>query len=299
MGESPLKLDGLTKDYDSLRAVNEVSLEMEPGEVFGLLGPNGAGKTSIISILTTLERPSAGRALIFGQDVSRGQRETKTLLGCVPQEIVSHGFFSVEEVLRFHSGYYGLSHNQEHINFLLDRLGLQAHRKKRVRQLSGGMKRRLLIAKALVHQPRLLLLDEPTAGVDIELRNSLWEFVRELNSRGVAVLLTTHYLEEAESLCRRVGIIHHGCLLRVGETKGLVRQLTTREITFCVGDGLPVIQHPRLVLQEPGRLVFRVPNETHLGDLAREISLPIEKIRDIRIREGKLEDAFLNLVEEK
>ena len=204
-------------------------------------------------VLFPFLRPSRRRhrekLWIFDKKVSASDRSVKVLLGSVPQEIVSHGFFSVAEVLRFHSGYYGLSHNEPRIEFLLDRLGLQAHRDKRVRQLSGGMKRRLLIAKALVHKPRLLLLDEPTAGVDVELRNSLWEFVRELNRDGVSILLTTHYLEEAESLCHRVGIIHRGELLRVGETKGLVRQLTTREITFCLDTPMPLLTHPRLVEQ--------------------------------------------------
>lgn len=296
---APLRLEHLTKDYGALRAVDNITMEMEPGEVFGLLGPNGAGKTSIISILTTLERATSGRAQVFDRDVARGSRSTKRLIGCVPQELVSHGFFSVEEVLRFYSGYYGLAHNETHIAFLIDRLGLFDHRKKRVRQLSGGMKRRLLIAKALVHKPRLLLLDEPTAGVDIELRSSLWEFVRELNRDGVSVLLTTHYLEEAESLCRRVGIIHHGKLLKVGDTKNLVRQLTTREIIFYLQIAVPPINHPRLMIQDDEKLVFRLPSALNLGDLAREIALPLEKLKDIKIREGNLEDAFLNVVWEK
>lgn len=293
----PLEIQNLVKDYGSLRAVDQVSFSIEPGEIFGLLGPNGAGKTSIISILDCLERPTSGTAKIFGQDITSGHAQTKSLLGVVPQEIVSHGFFSVKEVLRFHSGYYGLANNEIHIDFLLDRLGLREHAHKRVRQLSGGMKRRLLIAKALVHKPKLLLLDEPTAGVDVELRNSLWVFVRELNRQGMSILLTTHYLEEAESLCNRVGILDHGKLLRVGDTKSLVNQLTMREITFFFREAISTIQSPHLVSQDAQAVKFRVPNDVVLGQLMSDTHIPVELLKDVKIREGRLEDAFLNLVE--
>ena len=235
---SPLSLENLVKRYGGVCAVDDVSLTMQEGEIFGLLGPNGAGKTSIISILTTLEVASSGRALVFGKDVAGRDRATKRLLGCVPQGMRQPWFLLVEEVLRFHSGYYGISDNRAHINFLLDRLDMEKHRHKRVRQLSGGMKRRLLIAKALVHQPKLLLLDEPTAGVDIELRASLWQFARELNAHGTAILLTTHYLEEAESLCSRVGILHHGHLLKVDETRNLVKNLTAKEVKISLREAV-------------------------------------------------------------
>jgi len=294
----PLEVTGLTKHYGPFKALDSVTFHMEPGEVFGLLGPNGAGKTSLISILTTLNTPTSGVAKVFGVDVAGSGRETKSCLGCVPQETISHGFFSVEEVLKYHSGYYGISHNQKQINFLIDRLGLSEHRDKRVRQLSGGMKRRLLIAKALVHKPRLLLLDEPTAGVDIELRSSLWQFVRELNRDGVAVLLTTHYLEEAESLCNRVGVIHKGKLLKVDSTRTLIQSLTNREIHLRIGGDLSGIQHPRLVDRQDDTLIFRVPSNQVVGDVIRELHLSPERLLDVRIREGKLEDAFVHLLRE-
>jgi len=258
---------------------------MNEGEVFGLLGPNGAGKTTLISILTTLEEPTSGEALLFGYPVERHSRTTKTLLGVVPQEIVSHGFFSVEEVLHFHSGYYGIARNQKRIDYLLEKLGLGSHRQKRVRQLSGGMKRRLLIAKALVHSPRLLLLDEPTAGVDIELRASLWEFVAELNQAGTSILLTTHYLEEAEQLCDRVGIIHHGKILEVGETNELICKLTMREVTLSLKNG--------------ESRIFRVSVATQLSTLLEENQIRLDEVADVKIREGRLEDAFVQMLKGK
>jgi ABC-2 type transport system ATP-binding protein len=294
--ETPLRLEALDKIYgESVHAVKKVSFEMQNGEVFGLLGPNGAGKTSIISILTGLEKPTSGVARVFGTDVSSGDRFYKAKLGCVPQEIVSHGFFTVEEVLQIYSGYYGLRDNREQIEFLLSRLGLAEHRRKVVRQLSGGMKRRLLIAKALVHKPRLLLLDEPTAGVDVELRTSLWAFVRELNSQGVSILLTTHYLQEAEELCGRVAIIHKGELLKIGETRHLVRQLTSRDVEMVFDRGYE-FSSPYLVSREGNMARFRLPYDKNIGDLLGEIRVPLESIKDVKIREGSLEDAFLNVV---
>ena len=268
---------------------------MKEGEVFGLLGPNGAGKTTIISILVGIEKPSQGHAFVFGTNVASGDRFYKAKLGCVPQETVSHGFFTVEEVLKFYSGYYGLKENKKQIDFLLDRLMLREHRNKVVRQLSGGMKRRLLIAKALVHKPRLLLLDEPTAGVDVELRTNLWNFVRELNSEGVSVLLTTHYLQEAEELCKRVAIIHKGELLKIGETHSLVKQLTSRDVELTF-DRAYDCTSKFLISKNENQVKFRLPYEKNVGDLLSEIRVPIENIKDLKIREGSLEDAFLNIL---
>ena len=293
----PLQISGLTKTYGEFTALNNVTFHIEPGEVFGLLGPNGAGKTSLISILTTLISATSGSARMFGVEVSKNGK-SKPLVGCVPQETVSHGFFSVEEVLHFHSGYYGIANNQKQIDFLLDRLGLHDHRDKRVRQLSGGMKRRLLIAKALVHKPRLLLLDEPTAGVDVGLRTSLWSFVRELNADGVSVLLTTHYLEEAQSLCSRVGILHKGHLFRIEKTQTLINSLTTREIHLKVSGDLSNIHHPRLVEKRGDDLIFKVPSHQVVGDVIRELSLAPERLLDVHIREGSLEDAFVHLIKD-
>lgn len=304
--QHPFEVKNLKKTYGSqahpTHALKGVSLQMNKGEVFGLLGPNGAGKTTLISILTALEEPTEGSAYIFGEDVTRGLQSTKSYVGIVPQELVSHGFFNINEVLNLHSGYYGISNNREYINYLLDKLGLAPHQNKKVRELSGGMKRRFLIAKALVHKPKLLLLDEPTAGVDIELRNSLWDFVEELNKGGTSVLLTTHYLEEAEKLCDRVGIIHQGELKAVGKTSSLIKDLTQREVLIYLKEPTK-IESPYLKSQiknqEENLLVFQIPSKMELGELLAKLKLDLTKVIDVKIREGRLEDAFLNVLNEK
>lgn len=235
---TPLDVQSVRKVYRSkqgeseVTAVHEVSFCIQPGEVFGLLGPNGAGKTTTIFMITGLEKITSGHVRIFGFDNQNDPLEAKKRVGVVPQEIVSQGFFNLFEILQFHSGYYGIAKNDERISYLLNRLGLWPHRNKLMKQLSGGMKRRMMIAKALVHSPKLLILDEPTAGVDIELRNSLWDFVRELQKEGVAILLTTHYLQEAEALCDRVGIIHQGRMVLQCSTKELMEKEGSLETAF-------------------------------------------------------------------
>ncbi len=294
----PLKIESLRKSYGSFEAVKGVSFAVRPGEIFGLLGPNGAGKTSIISVVVTLEKPTSGRVLVFGQDVTQNPRHTKSLIGYVPQEIINHGFFNVEEILDFYSGYFGRRKNRERNDWILQRLQLWEHRKKKVKQLSGGMKRRLLIAKALVHEPKLLLLDEPTAGVDIELRLSLWEFVQELKASGVTILLTTHYLEEAEKLCDRVAIIHQGQLRCVGETCGLIRELTMRQVQVQLKRPLANLSHPLLVSQTGQELVFRLPAVMAVGELFLDLQLDMSAVQDLKISEGRLEEAFQTVVGE-
>ncbi|MCB0363515.1 MAG: ABC transporter ATP-binding protein [Bdellovibrionales bacterium] len=296
----PLRVHHLVKNYGHLCAVDNVSFELKPGEVFGLLGPNGAGKTSIISIIVTLEKASSGEVEVFGYNVAREQRKAKFNTGLVPQELINHGFFNIAEVLSFHSGYYGILNNKERENYLLNRLGLWEHRHKKVKQLSGGMKRRLLIAKALVHRPPLLLLDEPTAGVDIELRESLWDFVRELKEEGLSILLTTHYLEEAERLCDRVGVIHKGRLQSLGATKTLISELTQRRVYLRLKKGGDIESKQReskyWVREEGGENEFHVPSKMRLGELLQEIDIEWSQLEDVRIQEGSLEDAFRQIV---
>ena len=293
-----LKVKNLIKDYGRLRAVNDVSFSVAPGEIFGLLGPNGAGKTSIISVIVTLEQATQGGAAVFGQDVMTNARLAKSLTGFVPQEVINHGFFSVEEVLFFISGFFGRRNNRERVEYLLHRLALWDHRHKKVKELSGGMKRRLMIAKALVHEPKLLLLDEPTAGVDIELRATLWQFVKDLKKEGVSVLLTTHYLEEAESLCDRVAILHKGELRKVGPTRELVRDLTTRSVRLLLKQALSPITHPLLVNQSQTEWEFRLPSNMGVGELLASLRLDPRMVQDIQIIEGDLEDAFRRILEE-
>jgi ABC-2 type transport system ATP-binding protein len=307
----PIALENLVKDYPAkgslLRAVDHVSFEMRAGEILGLLGPNGAGKTTIISTLVTLEKPTSGVVRVFGIDPHREPEIAKSLMGYVPQELIHHGFFDVTEILEFHSGYFGRLKNRERIDWLLQKLGLWDHRKKQVKQLSGGMKRRLLIAKALVHDPKLLLLDEPTAGVDIELRTNLWRFVEELKAQGMSILLTTHYLEEAEELCDRVGILQKGKLRRLGETRALVRDLTKREVILklktstdaSVLENRGVLsQHPCFLKRVGSELVFEVPSTKGVGDLLAEVQIDLHAIADLTIREGSLEDALRRVLGE-
>lgn len=294
---SPLKIDSLVKNYGSFTAVNNVNFEMKPGEIFGLLGPNGAGKTSIISCIVTLQEPTSGHCEIFGHNPQDDPLPAKMLTGYVPQEIINHGYFTVEEILVFHSGFFRTWYNKERIHYLLSRLGLFEHRNKKVKALSGGMKRRLLIAKALVHEPKLLLLDEPTAGVDIELRASLWDFVRELKDSGMSVLLTTHYLEEAEELCDRVGVIQNGHLRTVGETKELINKLTERKVTMLFKDKhSDSLDSQYLVNRDNNEAQFIIPQNLGIGELLCSLNVDLKNIVDIRIDEGSLEEAFVRIL---
>ncbi len=297
--QKPFEVRHLKKTYGKTEALKGITLSMNEGEVLGLLGPNGAGKTTLISILTTVEKPTSGEALIFGKNVLENSQELKAMIGIVPQELLNHGFFSILEVLEFHSGYYGLGSNREHILFLLDRLGLLPHKDKKVRELSGGMKRRFLIAKALVHKPKLLLLDEPTAGVDIELRTTLWKFVEELNQSGMSILLTTHYLEEAENLCHRVAIIHQGETKKIGPTRELVHDLTQRCVDISFAQVPSQMTHKYLDQQKQNTLTFKIPSKMQLGELMTELKFDMSQVTDIKIREGRLEDAFLNLLNQR
>ncbi len=291
----PLELIHLHKKYDDFHAVKGVHFELQAGEIFGLLGPNGAGKTTIISMITTLEKPTSGAVHVFGHDVQTEEFQAKKQLGVVHQEIINSGFFSVEEILRFQSGYYGLRKNQEHIEYVMGKLSLIEHRHKKVKQLSGGMKRRLMIAKALVHQPKLILLDEPTAGVDIELRQSLWEFVHELKKQGMTILLTTHYLEEAEQLCDRVGIIHKGEIQCVGETKEIVSRFTGKSVQLSLNSEKN-IEHSFLTKKEKNHFQFYLPKNYELGTFLAELKIELTDILDLQIKEGSLEEAFVKII---
>lgn len=284
-----LKIENVRKSFKkaqggTVEALKEISFDVKPGEIFGLLGPNGAGKTTLISIITTLEKATAGEVYVFGKSVNREPSLTKPKIGVVPQEVVSSGFFNLEEILKYHSGYYGISDNSERIQKLLKRLKLDEHKSKLMRQLSGGMKRRMMIAKALVHSPKILLLDEPTAGVDVELRNQLWEFVRELQKEGVSIVLTTHYLQEAEALCDRVGIIDRGQLKYVGETKKIIHQLTQRKV--------------QVRLQNDQLVDFVIAENENLGLALRSRGITVEDIHDLKTTEGTLEEAFVKVLQQ-
>lgn len=293
----PLSIEHLSKSYGDLKAVDDVSFHTKPGEIFGLLGPNGAGKTTIISTIVTLEKADSGTVSIFGKETTLNTRFAKEQIGFVPQELVHHQFFNVLEVLTFHSSYFGILNNKSYIEFLLKKLELWEHRFKLVNQLSGGMKRRLLICKALVHKPKILLLDEPTAGVDIELRATLWKFVRELKDDKLSILLTTHYLEEAELLCDRIGILQHGKLKTVDKTSNILK-LTSRKITIVLERPIPPLTYPYLVEQKDHLLEFVLPIDITLRTLLSDLQFELGMIKDLHIREGTLEDAFQHILKE-
>jgi ABC-2 type transport system ATP-binding protein len=288
----PLVVNQLVKSYGSQVAVKGVSFRVKPGEIYGLLGPNGAGKTSLISCVVTLQKPTSGDVQVYGIDPQKKPIEAKRHIGFVPQEIINSGYFDVNEIMEFQSGYFGFRKNNERIDYLLNRLGLWEQRNKKVKALSGGMKRRLLIAKALVHSPKVLLLDEPTAGVDIELRIALWNFVGELKREGLSILLTTHYLEEAEQLCDRVGILREGSLVQEGNTLELVRGLTKRKVTLKLKTENP-IHHPDVIGGDGhGSWEFMVSSQKGVGELLNELALPVSALVDVKIEEGDLEDVF-------
>ncbi|MDK6202555.1 ABC transporter ATP-binding protein [Oligella urethralis] len=216
------RLMGRDVEAGGFQALNDVSFEVKEGEFFGLLGPNGAGKTTLISVLSGLVRASAGTAKVMGFDVQEQYRQARRALGVVPQELVYDPFFTVRETLRLQSGYFGIRHNDDWIDEVLANLGLSDKAEANMRSLSGGMKRRVLVAQALVHCPPVIILDEPTAGVDVDLRRGLWEFISRLNKKGHTVLLTTHYLEEAESMCHRLAFLKRGNLIALDTTEAIM-----------------------------------------------------------------------------
>jgi len=279
------------------KALNNVSFDIEEGEFFGLLGPNGAGKTTLISILAGLAKATEGRVLVHGHDVQTDYANSRRLLGVVPQELVFDPFFSVREALRFQSGYFGVKNNDTWIDELLDSLGLADKANANMRQLSGGMKRRVLVAQALVHKPRVIVLDEPTAGVDVELRQTLWQFVAKLNREGSTVLLTTHYLEEAEALCGRLAMLKQGRVLALATTSELLKSASSNVLRFKIDGQLPADLAAKARIT--GRIVQfpahdAVDIETYLAAV-RQAGLVAE---DVEIRKADLEDVFLDVMAE-
>ncbi|MBE8162587.1 MAG: ABC transporter ATP-binding protein [Bdellovibrionaceae bacterium] len=286
--KSILTVKNLSKSYGNFKAVDNVSFTIASGEVFALLGPNGAGKTSIISCISGVQNFEQGSIAIDGADIVTSVKDAKFNMGVVPQELINHGFFNVQQILEFYSGFYAIGKNKDRIHFLLDRLGLWEHKDKRVRTLSGGMKRRVLIAKALLHKPKLLLLDEPTAGIDIELRKQLWSFVKELKAEGMAILLTTHYLEEAEQLSDRLGVLRQGKLECLSDSKSLITKLGTKII--CIELEKPMeTKHPLLLKVEGRKLHFHLPMNYSLGALFKENNIETKDVADIHIEKSNLE----------
>ncbi len=282
----------------SVTALDNVSFDIQQGEFFGLLGPNGAGKTSLISILAGLSRASSGSVLVHGKDVLTDYAVTRRTLGVVPQELVFDPFFSVREALRIQSGYFGIKNNDAWIDELLTSLGLADKANANMRQLSGGMKRRVLVAQALVHKPQVIVLDEPTAGVDVELRQTLWQFIAKLNKQGSTVLLTTHYLEEAEALCSRIAMLKQGKVVALANTSELLKAASSNVLRFKIDSELPkdLAQKARIT----GRIVqFPAHNANEIEQYLAAIRQAGLVAEDVEIRKADLEDVFLDVMSDK
>jgi ABC-2 type transport system ATP-binding protein len=295
-----IAFQSVSKTYTSARgpfqALDGVSFEIEAGEFFGLLGPNGAGKTTLISILAGLVRATSGQVQVHGHDVRRDYAQARRQLGVVPQELVFDPFFNVREALRFQSGYFGVRHNDDWIDELLSSLGLADKANANMRQLSGGMKRRFLVAQALVHKPPVIVLDEPTAGVDVELRQTLWQFIARLNrEQGSTVLLTTHYLEEAEALCARIAMLKSGRVVALDTTSELLKAASSNVLRFKLDGDLPDALRERA--RVTGRIVQFPAHDAaeieHYLSAVREAGL---QAKDVEIRKADLEDVFLDVM---
>jgi len=301
-----VELKGLTKIYggkgrgQGLVALDAVDLAIPRGSIFGLLGPNGAGKSTLINILAGLVLKTAGTARIWGIDIDEEPRQSRAAIGIVPQEITLDFFFTPRELLDMQAGFYGVPKRERRTDAILEMVSLSDKADSPARALSGGMRRRLMVAKAMVHNPPVLVLDEPTAGVDVELRRQLWLMVRELQARGVTILLTTHYLEEAEELCDRIAIINRGRLVACDSKEALLRQVDDKSLTVTLVQPIesvpPALAALGLTMLAPGRLTLRyTPSRTELATVFSAIAAQGLTIRDVSSQETDLEDIFLQL----
>jgi len=303
-----LSIRNLTKTYASgLQALKRVDLEIQQGEIFALLGPNGAGKTTLISIVCGIVTPTTGTVRVKGHDILREYRATRSMIGLVPQELHTDMFVTPWNTVRFSRGLFGKAPNPQHLEKVLRELSLWDKRDDRIMTLSGGMKRRVLIAKALAHEPEVLFLDEPTAGVDVELRRDMWELVRKLRETGVTVILTTHYIEEAEEMADRIGVISKGELIVVEEKAALMKKLGKKQLTLHLQE--PMSEIPAelaewgLALKNGGcdlEYTFDARNErTGMPDLLRRMGELGIGFKDLHTEQSSLEEIFVNLVSER
>jgi len=296
-----IEITGLTKSYGDTIALRGVDLTIREGQFYGLLGPNGAGKSTTINILTGLVRREGGESKVFGRDTESDFRFTRSQIGIAAQELSVDWFFPLEKLLGFQAGYYGLTKKQAQprIELMLKKMGLWEKRRDRLRNLSGGMKRRFQLAKALVHDPKIIILDEPTAGVDVELRRELWTYLRELHEEGKTILLTTHYIEEAELLCEEVSIIDKGLVIKRGQPKALIRELGTAGMTVHLNgwdDQLDELLKEYTFTREENRLHFSIQHPDKV--MPKIISILARHgctIHSVETNQSSLEDVFLNL----
>jgi ABC-2 type transport system ATP-binding protein len=295
-----VETEALVKRYPKVEALAGVTLAIEPGEIFALLGPNGAGKTTWISIVCGLTRATSGHARVLGHDVVREAMKARRIVGLVPQEINFDPFFTTREVLRFQMGYFGVPPSESRIDELLAALALSDKADVTSRELSGGMKRRLLIAKALVHRPRVAFLDEPTAGVDIALRKDLWSYVRQLRAEGTTIVLTTHYLEEAEELADRVAVIDHGRLITVDKPEALMKRHGSKQVLFTLAEPLATLLPDKLralgANLDATRTVVSCPLAGgDASDVMAAVAAMPGRVVDMRTEQPSLEQVFLAL----
>jgi ABC-2 type transport system ATP-binding protein len=291
-----IRIRQVSKCFGSTQALDRVDLEVEPGEFFGLLGPNGAGKTTLISALAGLVRADSGSLSVMGHDVQSDYRAARRQLGVVPQELVFDPFFTVRESLKIQSGYFGIADNDSWIDEILENLGLTSKANANMRMLSGGMKRRVLVAQALVHRPPVIVLDEPTAGVDVELRQTLWAFIRRLNEAGHTIVLTTHYLEEAESLCSRIAMLQAGRVVALDTTARLLRRFSTHTLRLRSRGEMP----PDLVrgaAQSGGWWSFPFDDFAEVEPLLARIRAADCRIDDLEIGKPDLEEVFIRVMQ--
>jgi ABC-2 type transport system ATP-binding protein len=301
MDEPAIRIESLSKTYaGGKHALNEVSFDVPRGQIFGLLGPNGAGKSTLINILAGLVNKTSGSAVVWGFDIDEHPRNAKVSIGIVPQEIVFDPFFTPAEALEIQAGYYGVPKSERRTAELLRAVHLEPQANAYARTLSGGMKRRLLVAKAMVHSPPILVLDEPTAGVDVELRQQLWAYVRSLNKQGVTIVLTTHYLEEAEELCDRIAIINHGRLIANDTTRTLVGMALEKAVEVTVDRDItappdaPCFDKIELIGERVLAITYR-KDRVNAGDVLAALQKEGLGIVDVSTKEADLEDVFLNL----
>ncbi len=286
---------GVARRFGAVQALAGVDLTVMPGEFFGLLGPNGAGKTTLISVLAGLTRADAGTARILGHDVVADYRNARRNLGVVPQELVFDPFFTARETLKIQSGYFGIRHNDDWIDEILHHLDLTSKANANMRSLSGGMKRRVLVGQALVHKPPVIVLDEPTAGVDVELRQSLWGFIRKLNRDGHTIILTTHYLEEAEALCGRIAMLKAGKVVALDTKQALLSRFAGLTVRLVAGR-LPSAWQPRVLREEPGLFYIGLERYAELEMLLAALRTEGIAIEELALQEIDLEQVFLRIM---
>ncbi len=294
---SAIRIQDVSKRYGALQALDRVNLVIEPGEIFGLLGPNGAGKTTLISVVAGLARADSGSVEVMGADVVTEYRRARRMLGVVPQELVFDPFFTVREALELQSGYFGIRNNGGWIDEIMRNLDLTAKADANMRSLSGGMKRRVLVAQALVHKPPVIVLDEPTAGVDVELRQSLWKFVRSLNGEGHTIVLTTHYLEEAELLCSRIAMLKAGRIVALDSTKNLLENFSGLYLKLRLDrQDLPGGIYPAMVSRDGDLFTLKLEGFAEVEGVLARLREGGIMIKEFELQPPDLEEVFMRIM---